>query len=367
MQHLIFGSPGRYVQGEGVIDSIGQWLIEYASRVLIVCDAGVRQIVESQVETSLREHDIGCVWIAFAGELTVASVDALVNDASAHAFDAVVAIGGGKALDAGKALSHATSRPLVTVPTIASNDSPTSKNYVLYDDHHQLAEVRHMPRSAVLVLVDTTLLARAPRAFLVAGIGDAVSKYFEAHQCKQAQGKNLFGARPSFAGYALAHACYEAIRENAETALSELQTHGVTASYDRLIEAVILLSGLGFESGGLSIAHAMTRGLSRMESAQPAPHGHQVAYGLLVQLHLEGRPDAFIDDIAAFFARIGLPTRLLGKNGLGARSVDREVLAQIAEYTMRAPHIANFERPVKASDLIAAMQAVEKRAQRELV
>jgi glycerol dehydrogenase len=366
MQHLVFGSPGRYVQGEGVIGSIGYWLVEHARSALIVCDAGVRQIVESQVGASCEEHNVRCVWTEFGGELTSAAVDALVNDASRHDFDIVVAIGGGKTLDAGKALSHVTARPLVTVPTIASNDSPTSKNYVLYDEHHQLAEVRHMPRSAVLVLVDTTVLARAPRAFLVAGIGDAVSKYFEASQCMRAQGKNLFGARPSYAGYALAQACYEAIREHAETALSQVQTNGVTASYDRLIEAVILLSGLGFESGGLSIAHAMTRGLSRLDGDRPSPHGHQVAYGLLVQLHLEQRPAAFIDDIVDFFTRIGLPTRLLGTSGLGAQSMDRTTLEQIAEYTMRAPHIANFERRVDANDLIAAMLAVEKRAERDL-
>jgi glycerol dehydrogenase len=364
MKFIVFGSPGRYVQGEGLIDSIGDWLNDYARRVLVLCDAGVRPLVHASLSASCHAHGIDCEWIEFGGELTAASVEALKRDASAYDFDAVVAIGGGKALDAGKALSHAASRPLVTVPTIASNDSPTSKNYVLYDERHQLAEVLHMPRSAMLVLVDTALLARAPRAFLVAGIGDAVSKYFEARQCMLAQGTNLFGARSSSAGYALARACYETIREHAETALNEPQTQGVTRSYDRLIEAVILMSGLGFESGGLSVAHAMTRGLSRIESKRPAPHGHQVAYGLLVQLHLERQPDAFIDDIATFLARIGLPTRLLGANGLGAHSADSETLARIAEYTMSAPHIANFERPLAAGDLVCAMQAVEHRATR---
>jgi glycerol dehydrogenase len=54
------------------------------------------------------------------------------------------------------------------------------------------------------------------------------------------------------------------------------------------------MSGLGFESGGLSIAHAMTRGLSKVPGSREAMHGQQVAYGLLLQLMLEGSGPAFL-------------------------------------------------------------------------
>ncbi len=46
----------------------------------------------------------------------------------------VIGLGGGKALDAGKAVSLRLGVPVVTVPTVASNDSPTSKAVAMYDD-----------------------------------------------------------------------------------------------------------------------------------------------------------------------------------------------------------------------------------------
>lgn len=120
----------------------------------------------------------------------------------------------------------------------------------------------------------------------------------------------------------------------------------------------MLLSGLAFESGGLSIAHAMTRGLSAVRGARNALHGHQVAYALLVQLTLERCPAEFIDDIAAFYKEVQLPTSLAA---LGLTQSTAAELRTIAEQTMTAAHVKNFERVLTASDIGAAVQSVQER------
>ena len=84
---------------------------------------------------------------------------------------------------------------LITVPTAASNDAPTSKNYVLYDADHNLLAVEHMLFNPTIVLVDTTVIASAPAAFFRAGLGDAVSKKFEAEQCRR-HGGSIYGGKP---------------------------------------------------------------------------------------------------------------------------------------------------------------------------
>ncbi|MGF6767611.1 glycerol dehydrogenase [Paraburkholderia sp. GAS199] len=360
MSPIVFGSPGRYIQGEALLDRLGLYLSGYANQVLFVCDAFVGKLVKPTIVSSCHGQNIRTAWIEFDGELTAQAVDRLKREAQSADFQLVVAVGGGKTLDAGKALAHSSNRPFVAVPTVASNDSPTSKNYVIYDDNHHLAEVRNMPRSAVLVIADTTLLARAPRHFLIAGIGDALSKYFEAEQCMKSNGANLFGARPSYSGFVLAKACYATIREYAEHALTGLpsapQGCATTVAFDRLIEAVILMSGLGFESGGLSVAHSMTRGFSRVPGCATAAHGLAVAYGLLVQLRLERRSESFIHELLSFYQRIGLPKTL---SELGATSNDRAIRQSIADYTMTAPHIRNFERTLNAEDIVAAMEAID--------
>ncbi len=48
----------------------------------------------------------------------------------------VAGIGGGKAIDVAKAVAWKTNAKLATVPTIASNDAPTSSATVYYTENH---------------------------------------------------------------------------------------------------------------------------------------------------------------------------------------------------------------------------------------
>ena len=57
----------------------------------------------------------------------------------------------------------------------------------------------------------------------------------------------------------------------------------MTEDLEALVEAVVLLSGMGFENGGLSLAHSLTRGLMRARGARDALHGQHVAWATLVQ------------------------------------------------------------------------------------
>jgi len=267
-----------------------------------------------------------------------------------------VAAGGGKCLDTGKALAKRLGARMATVPTIASNDSPTSHVYVLYDEHHRLLRVEKLDRNPDLVLVDLDVIAQAPAHLLLAGIGDAFVKKFEVEQCVKVQGVNVFGSGPSMAALAMARGCYEILRADAAAALAAVRARSPDAALARVVEACVLMSGLSFESGGLSIAHAMTRGLSAVKPLATAMHGYQVAYGVTVQLVLERRDEGFMADHAAFFREIGLPLSLAE---LGLRDPSADDLGTIADLTLAAPHMRNFERPVSREEMIAAMRKLE--------
>ncbi|VVP86128.1 Glycerol dehydrogenase [Pseudomonas fluorescens] len=358
--NLVFGSPGRYVQGTEVLAQAGTYLAHCGRRAVVVIDSFVLGLIRARLDDTCAQTDVQLHYITFDGEITADGIADLRSAAATIEFDMILAVGGGKCIDAGKALAHSSGRALITMPTVASNDAPTSKNYVVYDAHHQLSEVGHLPVSPRYVLVDTGLIAQAPRQFLLAGIADALTKKFEAEQCFKSNGVNMFGARPALSGLALARECYQVIRQYAEPALAQAGTGEVTPAFDHLIEAVLLMSGLGFESGGLSIAHAMTRGLSKVPGAQQQVHGWQVAYGLLVQLVLEDRDAVLIGDLLGFYQRIGLPRSLAD---LGVSSIDDALLMQVAEPTLKAPHARNFASvsgsPLTCTELIAAMRALE--------
>jgi glycerol dehydrogenase len=358
--NLVFGSPGRYVQGTEVLAQAGTYLAHCGRKAVVVIDSYVLGLIHQRLDDTCAQADVELHYITFDGEITADGIADLRATAAHLEFDMILAVGGGKCIDAGKALAHTSGRALITMPTVASNDAPTSKNYVVYDAHHQLSEVGHLQVSPRYVLVDTSLIAQAPRPFLLAGIADALTKKFEAEQCYKSGGVNMFGARPGLSSLVLARECYRVIRRYAEPALAQAGAGEVTLEFDHLIEAVLLMSGLGFESGGLSIAHAMTRGLSKIPGAQQQVHGWQVAYGLLVQLVLEDRDAELMGDMLSFYQRIGLPRNL---KELGVPHVDDALLRQVAEPTLTAPHARNFVSgsgdALTCDELIAAMRALE--------
>lgn len=349
-----FGSAHRYYQGPGALALAGAAAASLGRRAVLVCDAIVRELLWDSVHRGCADAGVGLQWLEVRGDVTRAAVRSLVSDAGGA--DVVLAAGGGKGVDTGKAVSRELGARLVVIPTSASNDGPCSEAFVYYDEHHRMESVEHLPRNPDVVIVDTTVLARAPQALLVSGIGDALCKLYEGDQVRLAGGRNLFGGRSTLAAQQLCLACDQAIRANAVEGLRSAAAGQPDDAFERLVEALVLLSGLAFENSGLSIAHSMTRGLTRVPEIAVTLHGQQVAYGLLVQLVLERRPRDFMHEQLRFHRSVGLATRL---SHLGVATPGDALIDLIAEGTMTAPHLRHFARPLQAADFAAAMRELE--------
>ncbi len=353
-----FGSPHRYVQGPGALKELGALAGSYGSRALIIADAVVSDLLQAPLASAFEGSNIALQFAEFHGECTATEIERLTAMARASNAEFVIGLGGGKAIDTAKGVCIGHRKPLIIVPTIASNDSPTSRLVVVYTDAHQLQEVRKLPANPDLVLVDTAILIQAPERFFVSGIGDALSKKFEAAQCAATGNLNFYAAHPPFIAQTIADACYESIRTHAEEALRALRERTVNDAFERTVEATILLSGLAFENGGLSMAHSLTRGFSAVQEIAPSLHGEQVAFGLLVQLVLEDRPKAFIDELLDFYGRVGLPRTL---HELGLKSDPAAAAAMIARETWaRAPYVKALTGGVDEARIEAALIAVHR-------
>ncbi|MDB5612735.1 MAG: Iron-containing alcohol dehydrogenase [Devosia sp.] len=353
---IVFGAPRRYVQGPGVLSIIGGELANIGNSAILLADERVLGIVGPTVVDSCAAAGIKLTTLKFLGEITYAEIDRLVAEVGSSGHDIVVAAGGGKTIDTGKLVSRALGARFVSVPTVASNDSPTSHIAVVYDAQHKLVAVEQNKANPDLVLVDTAIIAKAPLTLLSAGVGDALVKRFEVEQCINANGKNVFGAASPLSALALARACYDTVREHTVPAYAAISRGEIDHHLEALIEASVLMSGLAFESGGLSVSHGMTRGLSVIPSIAHALHGHQVAYGLLVQLVLENRDDAFMTDMRAFYREAQLPLKLadLGHDGRSNSDIDT-----IAQVSAEAAHMKKFFRPISGQDIARAITQIE--------
>lgn len=353
-----FGSPARYLQGPGVIGQLGVHAAAFGSRAFIVADDTVLRILRSEIEAGLGPLAEAAHFERFGGECTAAEIERLAAAARSARADLVIGAGGGKAIDAAKGVRISLEAPLVIIPTVASNDSPTSRLVVTYSADHVLGEVRLMASNPDLVLADTAVLVKAPERFFVSGVGDALSKKFEAAQCHATGRDNFYGARPPRIARAIADACYEVIRAHAEQALAAVRAQACNQAFEDTIEATILLSGLAFENGGLSIAHSLTRGFSIVPGLASALHGEQVAFGLLAQLVLERHSADFLADLLDFYARLGLPRSLAE---LGLQGDAPAAAARIASDTWaRAPYVQALAGGIDCPRLEAAVLAAHE-------
>lgn len=351
----VLGCPREYVQGRGAIAELPRLAARHGGgRVAAVIDGFLFDTLSQRLRGLFDACGMELVCLRFAGEATRAEGERLL--AQMGVPDVVAGIGGGKCIDIGKFVGRHARLPVFSVPTIASNDAPTSRLIVLYDEDHSVAGTEFLPYNPDLVLVDTDIIAAAPLRLLRAGIGDALTKLFEARATAAACGINSFGASPPFLGQRLGAICREVIGRTAAAVLQALARGERHADFEELVETLILASGLGFESGGLSVAHSMIRGLTRVPALAEWLHGEHVAYSTLVQLVLEGAGEE-LNDAIAFNRSVGLPVAL---SNFGVALADLPAAAAtIAAGTFTAPYITNFPRRLSEEDIASAILTLE--------
>jgi len=355
-------SPGRYVQGVGAIARLGEYLAPIGDTPLLIADDMVWGFVGDQVTASLTEAGLPVTRESFAGFATANKVDDIVELIKSTGSNVIVGLGGGSTIDAIKAAGFLAGIRWVSVPTVASTDAPTSALAVIYTDSGEFEEYRFFPRNPDLVLIDSQLVANAPSAFLAAGVGDALATWLEARATQRSNSTTMAGGLPTLTGTALAKLSWDVIWENALPALDAVRDHIVTPAVEKLIEANTLLSGLGFESGGLAAAHAVHNGLTAAPQTHGLAHGQKVNIGSITQLILEGAPADEIRDFIIFTTKVGLPTTLT-EIGLSIDD-EKELQAVAAASTVPTETIHNMPFAVRAEDVVAALKAIERFSRR---
>lgn len=308
----MFLAPGRYVQGAGAIAEIGIHAARMGTVALFAAGKTALHVCGAAVEASLTEHKVRCHTEVFNGECSDKEIQRLVDAGRTCGADLVIAAGGGKVIDTGKAVSHEMKIPVIVAPTIAATDAPCSAISVIYSEKGAFDRYLILPRNPDCVLIDTSLVANAPVEYLISGMGDALATYWEADTCARSCKPNaLTGAHPpTLSSLALARLCYDTLLGYGLQAKLAVEKKSVTPAVEAVVEANTLLSGLGFESGGLAAAHAVHNGLTELEAAHHAYHGQKVAFGVITQLVLEGRQSSDLHQVLDFCLSVGLPVCL---------------------------------------------------------
>ena len=348
----IFCAPSRYVQGRQATGFLGQEMkiLGLSGPVLILAGSHAVKTLESTWKETFEQASYKYEILPFRGECSAAEIERCKDAARALSAGVIVGAGGGKVLDTARAAASELGLSLVNCPTLASTDAPCSALSVLYTPAGEFSEYRFYKRNPDLVLVDTTVIARAPARLLVAGMGDALATWFEAKTVREACKANTVGGKTSISADALALLCYETLLNDGVAALHAVQLQVVTPALERIVEANTLLSGLGFESGGLAVAHSVHNGLTTIPETNNYYHGEKVAFGLLVQLVLEGRASEIINEVLGFADSVGLPVCL---QDLGVYALSRESCRKLSERATAAGETAHNEPFTVTAEMVA--------------
>jgi glycerol dehydrogenase len=188
-----------------------------------------------------------------------------------------------------------------------------------------------------VVLVDSAVIAKAPVRFLISGMGDALSTYFEAMANVTSNYVNIvsseagFNMGSSLAGMEIAKLCYRVLLADGRRALVAAKQGIVTPALENIIEVNTLLSGIGFESNGTAASHAVNDGITAVPVKAPYYHGERVAFGVLCELMMENASDKTVDEVYSFCVDVGLPVTLAH---LGIETITDDILNTIADVAM---------------------------------
>lgn len=344
--------------GAGSIEVIpGELASRGFSKALVVTDA---PLLESGVAARVTDllDAAGFPFEVFSDVLPnppIENVQAGVAAFKAAEADVLIAIGGGSPQDTSKAIgiiianpefadvrsleggaaTKNPSVPIIAVPTTAGTASETTINYVITDTERKRKFVCFDPHDIpVLAVVDSEMMASAPRALKVATGLDALTHAIEGYTTKGAwELSDLFHLKAI------------------QTIVQSLQAaaDGDAEAAERMALAQYV-AGMGYSNVGLGLVHGMAHPLGAFFGA---PHG--VANGILLApvlafnkdftgsklrdiadafgvegaytLPLEDARDAAVEAVAALTRALGNPTRI---SDVGATDADVEALAQAA-------------------------------------
>jgi glycerol dehydrogenase len=347
-------APGRVLRGEQCLAQSGEAIALLGKRPLIVGGDRTLERVQPYLQPVLQRQQLTGSQSSYSPDCAESSLARLREAVERHQADFIIGIGGGKALDTAKLLAHQCRLPIVTIPTSAATCAAWTALSNIYSETGAFQYDVALARCPDLLILDYSLIRTASQRTLVAGIGDAIAKWYEASVSSGSSTATL-----TIAAVQQARVLRDILFQKSAAALQNPDSE----DWREVVDATVLLAGAIGGLGGANCrtvaAHAVHNGLTHIPAAHTALHGEKVAYGILVQLRLEEMVQG--NQLAAsarqqllqFYIEIGLPQTL---EDLGLGNVSLAELRRAAEVAC-APNSDIHRLPftVSPEELMAAM------------
>ncbi|NMG06884.1 iron-containing alcohol dehydrogenase family protein [Brasilonema sp. UFV-L1] len=346
-------APAKVLRGLEILAQATDAIASLGSRPLLITGEHTQSVTQESLQPLLKHQRLQIAQAFYTPDCSEASLKALHKATKEHKADVIIGIGGGKALDTAKLVAHQLQLPVVTIPTSAATCAAWTALSNVYSDEGAFLYDVPLAKCPDLLILDYELMKTAPQRTLVAGIGDAIAKWYEASVSSGHSEQTLI-----IAAVQQARVLRDILFQKSVAALKEPGS----VVWQQVVDATVLLAGVIGGLGGAQCrtvaAHAVHNGLTHICKGGSI-HGEKVAYGILVQLRLEEIVQgnqlaaAARQQLLKFYAEIGLPQKL---SDLDLGDITLNELQKAAEIAL-APHSDIHRLPfqVALEQLMAAM------------
>lgn len=348
----ILVAPSQVIKGEKILSEAKEAIASLGKRPLIIGGETTESLIKREIKPILEQFNLFLT--KYSPDCSEASLKALKAQVGEHKSDLIIGVGGGKALDTAKLVANQCNLPIVTIPTSGATCAAWTALSNVYTDKGAFLYDVPLTKSPDLLILDYELIKSAPNRTLVAGIGDALAKWYEASISSGHSQATL-----TIAAVQQARILRDILLQKAVTGI---QNPG-GEEWKEVIDATVLLAGVIGGLGGANCrtvaAHAVHNGLTHLQSDYYTLHGEKVAYGILVQLRLEEMVQnnqlavSAREQLLKFYSEIGLPQSL---EDLGLANITLSELRNCAEFICQS-HSDIHRLPFKVTpeQLVAAM------------
>lgn len=300
----MFGA-GRYIQGAGAIAGCAQEIARLGKKALVIAGKTAWAQVGDALTREFSAAGIEPVFYWNDGYCSRNQMGQCAADVRENACDVIVAVGGGKCMDLGKAVAADCRLPVATIPTVAATCAAVTPFSVMYDDMGRPDGAIYHDRPVDLCFADLDVLAQAPLRTLKAGLIDAMAKLPEL--CSYSDTPEEWTVMQE-AAVLLA----EYIWKTADVycgCIARAERYEI----DRCVELSIAVTGVcsGGASGTrqLAVAHAFNSAVRHLNHgvANGYLHGETVGVGILVQMAFNRQSEAQIEAFRQTLRALEMP------------------------------------------------------------
>ena len=292
--------PGKIVVKPGAKDSLPE-IIESlgCTNIVVVTDRNLWSMLGRELETIFGGRGIAFSTV-FAEAADGNSVEAAKSIIESSNACLVLGVGGGRPIDVAKYAAFLSKRFFVSFPTAISHDGFASPIVALKDPQGNPLSIFTRPPTAVVV--DTDIVAQAPRRLLASGVGDIIGKVTSVADARLAM---------RLAGEEIPEISLVMAESAARIVLSEIDeiARWSTRGIELLVQAG-LLAGMAMSIAGSSrpcsgSEHLFSHALDKFVPERKSLHGEQVGVGTIIMAYLHGLEWR---EIREALLKVGAPT-----------------------------------------------------------